>query len=88
MSCILHYFDIQLFEFFTSVGIDAGDLGWKLLSTFFSQIFSKENWCVLIDYVFLHFKDAKLMVLLPVAVLRTCRDSLLQLGTYSLVNQI
>jgi len=81
ISSTLQYFDSSLVEYLTSVGIDVGDMGWNLLSTFFSQILSKENWAVLIDFVFLHFKDAKLMVLLPVAVLRQCRNDLLQTGT-------
>ena len=80
ISSILQYFDTSLVEYLTSAGIDAGDLGWNLLSTLFSHILSKENWAVLIDFVFLHFKDAKFMVLLPVAVLRRCRTGLLQTG--------
>lgn len=84
IGSILQHFDAQLHEQLTSAGVDSGDLGWKILSTFFSQILQKDSWALLIDYIFLRFKDAKLMVLVPVAILRHCRDGLLRASKLSI----
>lgn len=83
IDSVLQYFDGQLHDHLVGLHTSPGALGWKLLSTLFSHILSADNWAALMDYVFLHFQDAKLVILVPVALLRSCRSLLLHSGTLS-----
>lgn len=58
-------------------GVTAGQLGWAMMSTAFSEVLCRADWLKLMDFLFAHFRHPGYFVLAPVAVLRNLSTSLL-----------
>ena len=70
--------DTKLRYHFSRVqGVTAGQLGWAMMSTAFSEVLCRADWLKLMDFLFAHFRHPGYFVLAPVAVLRNLSTSLL-----------
>ena len=79
----LRLHDQALYDHLMKYNVSPGLLGWKMLSTIFTEILSQENWLIIMDFIFLHFRKPELMIFVPVAVLRVGRISLLHTGDFT-----
>eukprot|EP01038_Epipyxis_sp_PR26KG_P005019 gene5019-7007_t len=57
--------------------IPIGIIGWKFLSSLFTELLSRSDWLKLMDFIFCHFSTISLMLVIPVALLKEMRVSLL-----------
>jgi hypothetical protein len=74
---LLRYQDDVLHAHLRRLNVSPGLVGWTMLSTLFTEILGREDWLKMMDYIFTHFGDSKLVLAAPVAILRAVRTSLL-----------
>ena len=74
---IFEYNDKELFNHFRKYQSSPGDLSWRILSTFFTEICSQESWLQLVDFIFLNFSDPRIMLFIPTAIICYYRNILL-----------
>jgi hypothetical protein len=74
---LLEHHDPRLHKHLLSLETSPGPLAWHILSTFFSEILPSELWLSLMDRIFTDVKDVNFVYLVPLAILRLLRISLL-----------
>jgi hypothetical protein len=74
---LLELHDPRLHQHLYSLSLSPGPLLWQLLSTFFSEILPSDTWLSLMDRVFTNVRDVEFVHLVPLALLRLVRISLL-----------
>jgi hypothetical protein len=80
---LLKYHDDTLYSHLRRLSISPGLISWAMLSTLFTEILGREDWLKLMDNIFTHFGNSKLVLAVPVAILRAVRTSLLLAGDSS-----
>ncbi|CAE7570132.1 TBC1D31, partial [Symbiodinium microadriaticum] len=76
-DALLAHHDDRLYSHLYSREIPPGLMCWTLLSTLFSEILSSPCWLTVMDYVFAHPGEMELLFLLPIAIMKEIRVSLL-----------
>ena len=72
---LLH--DPKLHLHFDVLEISAGEIGWRLISTLFTEFLSKSDWLKLMDFLFINIKKPSFVLLVPIAFMRVARLSFL-----------
>ena len=70
------------------LNISPGVLGWVMISTMFTEVFSRQDWLKLMDFMFLHIKKVGSPLLVPVAIMSVQRNHVLQCHTEEDVMQL
>ena len=76
-DALLEHHDDRLHSHLYAQEVPPGLLCWTLLSTLFSEILSSNCWLTIMDYIFAHPSEMELMFLLPIAIMKEVRISLL-----------
>jgi hypothetical protein len=76
-DALLALHDDRLHAHLYECEIPPGLMCWTLLSTLFSEILPSPTWLGVMDYIFSHLREMELMFLLPIAILKEIRISLL-----------
>jgi hypothetical protein len=74
---LLEYHDHRLYKHLYSLGLSPGPLLWQILSTFYSEILPSEIWLCVMDRIFTDIRDINFVYLVPLAIVRLVRVSLL-----------
>jgi hypothetical protein len=78
---VVHYFDQSLVRHYEVHGVSVGLIGWRLLSTLFTEFLSRDDWLPLMDFVFVHFQHQPAnMVFIPAALIRSARKATIRAG--------
>ena len=72
---LLHHHDSKIYSHITHVGVSVGVICWNMYSTFFTEVLSKSDWLVLMDFLFSHITTVTYFYLAPIAIIR-CSKSL------------
>ncbi len=70
------------------LNISPGVLGWVMISTMFTEVFSRQDWLKLMDFLILHIKKVGSPLLVPVAIMSAQRNHILQCRTEEDVMQV
>jgi len=76
---ILHLGDAKLYNHLVKRDVPPGVAGWALVSSFFTEVLSRENWLRLMDLIFLNTNKTATMYIAPVALMIAMRTTLLAL---------
>ena len=63
------------------LNMSPGVLGWVMISTMFTEVFSRQDWLRLMDFMVLHIKKVGSPLLVPVAIMNVHRNHILQCHT-------
>jgi hypothetical protein len=74
---LLDKHDPNLRAHFYAMHAPPGILGWKLLSTLFSELIPTVEWQVLMDHLFTNIEEYSLIYLVPIALMKLLRPSIL-----------
>ena len=74
---LLDKHDPNLRAHFYGLHVPPGIISWKLLSTLFSELIPSTEWQVLMDHLFTHIEDYTLIYVVPIALMKLLRPSLL-----------
>jgi hypothetical protein len=77
LDILLDKHDPNLRAHFYAMHAPPGIIGWKLLSTLFSELIPSTEWQILMDYLFTHIEEYSLIYLVPIALMKLLRVSLL-----------
>ena len=70
----------RLAQFFKEMGWTSQIYAWPLLTSLFTDSFSKDNWVKIFDHLFLRSEEPELLFYFLVAYLISSKASLLQIG--------
>lgn len=60
----MKHHDIKLYNHFVNtMNVSPGLLGWKLMSSLFTELLSREDWLRLMDFLFLYFHHIEYVIL-------------------------
>lgn len=81
LNDILKLHDSKLHHHFDRLGVSAGKIGWRMISTGFSEVLSRSNWLKLFDFLFTNIHTPEYIILVPVALMRIVRSSFFHIST-------
>ena len=70
----------RLAQFFKDMGWTSQVYAWPLLTTLFTESFSKADWVKIFDHLFLRSEEPELLFYFLVAYLISSKPSLMQIG--------
>lgn len=73
---LLHH-DPRLYYHFEKLKANVGEICWNMLSTVFTEVFSRTCWLLVMDFLVMHFDNSGYAMLVPIAVLKCVRSTLL-----------
>ncbi len=81
LNDILKLHDTKLHYHFDRLGVSAGKIGWRMISTGFSEVLSRSNWLKLFDFLFTNIHTPEYVILVPIAIMRIVRSSFFHIST-------
>lgn len=77
LDSLLKLHESKLYYHLVELKVAPGLLCWSMLSTLFTELLSRNNWFVLMDFLFAHFDNVGYVLLVPVALLKEVKSALL-----------
>jgi hypothetical protein len=77
LDALLQHHDEQLRTYFYKLDVAPGLIAWKMLSTLFSEILPKDSWLCVMDYLLVNIQDYSLFYIVPIAIFKMLRSSIL-----------
>ncbi len=81
LNDILKLHDMKLHHHFDRLDVSVGKIGWRMISTGFSEVLSRSNWLKLFDFLFTNIHIPEYIMLVPIAIMRIVRSSFFHIGT-------
>lgn len=80
MSEFLLFHDKPLYSHMTkTLDANPGLVGWGMISSLFTEVLGKQEWFKIMDFLFVHLENSVLILLLPIAIIREVRSSIMEL---------
>ena len=71
---LLRHHDGRLHTFLRKMNVSVGVVCWNMLSTLFTEVLSKSDWLILMDFLFSFVETPEYFYLVPIAIIRATRS--------------
>jgi hypothetical protein len=81
LDALLKFHDLKLHTHLHRLGVSIGILGWAMISSLFTEVLCRNDWFRLMDFLFCYFDEISYLLLVPIALFRELKTSLLTSDT-------
>ena len=71
---LMYHHDLRLRSYFRNTKVSVGVLCWNMLSTLFTEVLGKNDWLILMDFLFSYIETQEYFYLVPIAIIRATKS--------------